>query len=64
MGVSSAFLAYLDPGTGMTLVQIIIAAILAVGVMFRHGIASFFSIFVRKRPENENSNSSDSTNDE
>lgn len=49
--------AYLDPGTGSMILQILVASFVAVGVFFNHIKDKIFSIFVKgKNSERENTN--------
>ena len=48
---SSIFLAYVDPGTGSLILQMIIASIVGVAAFFRNSI---FGIFKRRKPPAKN----------
>jgi hypothetical protein len=44
------FLAYIDPGTGSLVLQMIIASVLGVAAFFRNSIARFFRLILRRKP--------------
>ena len=45
--------AYLDPGSGSILIQLLLAAILGLGVMFRSQLAKIKKLFGGKDTDNE-----------
>ena len=45
--------AYIDPGTGAIILQMIIAGLVGVAVFFRQAIARFFGLFTRKKKHDE-----------
>lgn len=44
-------LAYIDPGTGGIILQLIIAGLVGTAVFFRQAIVRFFSLFSRKNSD-------------
>ncbi|MBU1694979.1 MAG: hypothetical protein KKC51_13580 [Verrucomicrobia bacterium] len=44
-------LAYIDPGTGGMILQLVMAALVGAGLFFRRSIARVFSIFLRKKSD-------------
>ena len=50
MGEIEPYLAYLDPGTGSMLLQVLIAGVLTASVAFRGFFYSVFSFFGRSLP--------------
>ena len=40
--------AYIDPGTGGVLLQLMIAALIGAGLYFRQALRKFISLFLRK----------------
>ena len=45
--------AYLDPGSGSILIQLLLAAILGLGVMFRSQLANLKNLFGGKKTDDE-----------
>jgi hypothetical protein len=49
MSFNDVLLAYIDPGTGSIVVQMLIAGVVGVGVFFRNQIGRVFQVFRPKR---------------
>lgn len=47
--ITGLTLAYIDPGTGGIILQMLIAGLVGAAVFFRQAIAQFFSLFTRKK---------------
>ena len=54
-------LAYLDPGSGSFLIQILIAALLGIGVAIRASWSKIKKFFGKDRVDDENSEDGDTT---
>lgn len=46
-------LAYIDPGTGGLMLQVLMAGLVGLAYRFRHAMARFFSIFRRDKTHDE-----------
>ncbi len=51
MHLGSGLIAYIDPASGMILLQIVIAAIVGTGMFFRRALWRVVGIFYRKRDD-------------
>ena len=54
MIIEPAILAYIDPASGSIVFQVVIAALLSAGVMFRHALLAPLAFLRQKRPAGTN----------
>lgn len=54
-------LAYIDPGTGGIILQLIIAGLVGTAVFFRQAIGQFLGLFIRKKKTEKSNANADSS---